>query len=89
MEFGKADIIMRNMRSATIKKDIETLRVLKTIYDGLDLQCSCGELWKISPSESKYEGEVVLRCACGQRFFNAQAHFSDTEFNMMGIWDGD
>lgn len=35
------------------------------------IKCKCGKDWKIQDNLSAYEGEVVLVCDCGERFYNA------------------
>ena len=44
------------------------------------IKCKCGKDWKIQDNLSAYEGEVVLVCDCGERFYNAQDFFDDHRF---------
>jgi hypothetical protein len=45
-----------------------------------ELKCKCGNVWKIQDNLSAYEGEVVLVCDCGERYFNAQDFFNGDKF---------
>lgn len=44
------------------------------------IKCKCGNVWKIQDNLSAYDGEVVLVCDCGERYFNAQDFYNDDEF---------
>lgn len=44
------------------------------------IKCKCGRTWKIQDNLSAYEGEIVLVCECGERFFNAQESFDADKF---------
>ena len=44
------------------------------------LNChDCGGRWKVNPKLSAYDGEIVLECKCGAKYFNAQDHFIKNE----------
>ena len=44
------------------------------------IKCKSGKDWKTLNNLSAYEGEIVLVCECGERFFNAQEWFDDHHF---------
>lgn len=47
------------------------------------MKCTCGREWKIQDNLSAYEGEIVLVCECGERYFNAQDFFDDSKFEKL------
>ena len=48
------------------------------------MKCKCGAEWLIQDNLAVYDEEIVLVClSCGERYFNAQMEFSETDLKQL------